>query len=120
MRGRKRKAGCCSSGTIPRWSRVGWGVMAKRLHLWTRFWRAKLSAENTASGRLECASPAASPEGECSRVSEASPPDPLSTTWRGETGERKADSRAAGVRFFFLVEENEKEKADSGCPGIRF
>src|SRR3989449_6340069 len=51
MRGRKRKAGCCSSSTIPRWSRVGWGVTAKRLHLWTRFWRAKLSAENMASGR---------------------------------------------------------------------
>src|SRR5207237_10174238 len=102
MRGRKRKAGCCSSGTILRWSRVGWGVMAKRLHLWTRFWRDKLSAENTASRRLECASPAASPEGECSRVSEASPPDTLSTTWRGETGERQAHSRAAGARVISL------------------
>src|SRR5213595_1266126 len=119
MRGRKRKAGSCSSSTIPRWSRVGWGVMAKRLHLWTRFWRAKLSAENTASGRLECASPAASPEGECSRVSEASPPDPLSTTWRGETGERKADSRAAGVRFFFLVEErSEERRVGKECPQL--
>src|SRR5213593_2838687 len=89
MRGRKRKAGCCSSSTIPRWSRVGWGVTAKRLHLWTRFWRAKLSAENTASGRLGCASPAASPEGECSRVSEASPLTPSPRRGEGKRGRGK-------------------------------
>src|SRR5947208_16677507 len=103
MRGRKRKAGCCSSSTIQRWSRVGWGVMAKRLHLWTRLWRAKLSAENTASGRLERASPAPSQEGECTRVSAAPPPAPLSTTWRGETGQRDEDSQAAAARFFLLL-----------------
>src|SRR5437773_11754301 len=104
MRGRKRKAGCCSSSTIPRWSRVGWGVMAKRLHLWTRLWRAKLRAENTESGRLGGASPAASPGGGGSRVSEAPPPDPPPTTWGGETGERNGDCRAAGVGFFLPVE----------------
>src|SRR5213592_1650118 len=122
MRGRKRKAGCCSSSTIPRWSRVGWGVTAKRLHLWTRFWRAKLSAENTASGRLACASPAASPEGECSRVSEASPPDSLSTTWRGETGGE--ESGFPGSRSpFFLSRGGERhlaiENPNNKTPRIR-
>src|SRR2546426_12765071 len=121
MRGRKRKAGCCSSSTIPRWSRVGWGVTAKRLHLWSRFWRAKLSAENTASGRLGCASPAASPEGECSRVSEASPPDP--SPRRGE-GKRGEESGFPGSRRpLFLSRGGERHLAirnpDNQTPRIR-
>src|SRR5207249_6502237 len=90
MRGRKRKAGCCSSSTIPRWSPVGWGVTAKRLHLWTRFWRAKLSAENTASGRLECASPAASPDESALGFPKPDSPLPLSAMRRGGQGVRSS------------------------------
>src|SRR6266404_2289061 len=112
MRGRKERAGCWSSNTIPRWSRVGWGVMARRLHLWTRSWRAKLSRDNTASGRPSAPHPLplrklGSALGFRDDVIR-SPSSVLRNYGRRRTGDgrREADSRAAGVRFFFLVEEN--------------
>src|SRR2546425_10171122 len=105
MHERKRKGGCCCSSTIPQWSRVGWGVTERRSLLWTRFWRAKLSADNTASGRPSAPHPLPLRIGECSRVPKPHPLTPLHDVERG-TRERKADSLAPGVRFFFLVEEN--------------
>src|SRR2546430_12873773 len=111
MHERKRKGGCCSSSTIPQWSRVGWGVTERRSLLWTRFWRAKLSADNTASGRPSAPHPLPLRIGECSRVRDdviRSPRSLLRNYGRRKTddGRRAAASLAPGVRFFFLVEAN--------------
>jgi len=89
--------------------------------LWTGFWRAKLSPDNTASGRLSAPHPLPLRIGECSRVPKPHPLTPSSRRGEGK-GERKADSRAAGVRFFFLYGGDQHlaiENPNNKTPRIR-
>src|SRR6266850_1664883 len=81
-------------------------MTARRLHLWTRSGRARLSRDNTASGRLSAPHPLplrklGSALGFRDDVIR-SPSSVLRNYGRRRTddGRREADSRAAGVRFF--------------------